>query len=344
MVASENLKGLNLTDDWYVEDIIKRSPHSTGGCFSCGYRVSKNRKTAYLKAIDFSWAFSQPDPPRALQAMTEAYNFERDLLEKCKNNHLSKIVYPITSGKVTVPGFPNSESTVYYIIFEMADGDIRTINEKIDCFDFALIFRTMHNLAVALKQIHTINIAHQDIKPSNALVFNNETKLSDMGRSSDLEHPFVNDTYPIPGDRNYAPLEQRYNYHSNNDFTDRFAADLYAFGSLFFFYFYNMSISQIMIQKARKYNIPISSNFEKDLPYWERLFDEVLFDLKEKLETHIPEAEILKMLEIIRGLCNPDPKKRGHKKNLEQGYSQYDMQRFITELNILAKKAEVKLI
>lgn len=344
MVASECLKGLKLQDDWYVEDVIKRSPHSTGGCFSCGYRVSKNGKKAYLKAIDFSWAFSQPDPPRALQAMTEAYNFERDLLEKCKNNHLSKIVCPITSGKVSVPGFPTLESTVYYIIFEMADGDIRTINEIIDCFDFALIFRTMHNLAVALKQIHTINIAHQDIKPSNALVFNNETKLSDMGRSSDLEKPYVNDTYQIPGDRNYAPLEQMYNYHANNDFTDRFAADLYTFGSLFFFYFYNMSISQIMIQKAKEFNIPTSNNFEKDLPYWERLFDEVLYNLQEKLDRHMPKDDLLKTIEIIRSLCHPNPKKRGHKKNIEQGYVQYDMQRFITELNILAKKAEYKLI
>ena len=280
MVASECLKGLKLQDDWYVEDVIKRSPHSTGGCFSCGYRVSKNEKKAYLKAIDFSWAFSQPDPPRALEAMTKAYNFERDLLEKCKNNHLSKIVYPLSYGNVSVPGFPNTESIVYYIIFEMADGDIRTINETIDCYDFALIFRTMHNLAVALQQIHTINIAHQDIKPSNALVFNKETKLSDMGRSSDLECPGTNDNYKIPGDRNYAPLEQLYDYHLNNDFTDRFAADLYTFGSLFFFYFYNMSISQIMLQKAREHNIPISNNFEKDLPYWERLFDEILFNLK----------------------------------------------------------------
>lgn len=344
MVASENLKGLSLEDGWYVEDIIKRTPHSTGGCFSCGYKVSKDNKYAYLKAIDLSSAFSQPDPLRALQAMTEAYNFERDLLEKCKNNHLSKIVYPITSGKVSVPGFPNLENTVYYIIFEMADGDIRTINETIDCFDFALIFRTMHNLAVALKQIHTINIAHQDIKPSNALVFNNETKLSDMGRSSDLEHPFVNDSYQIPGDRNYAPLEQWYNYHLNNDFTDRFAADIYTFGSLFFFYFYNMSLSQIMIQKAKEHSIPISNIFEKDLPYWERIFDEVLYNLKEKLNTHIPEEELLKTIEIIRSLCNPDPKKRGHRKNINQGYSQYDMQRFITELNVLAKKAEFKLI
>ena len=46
MVASECLKGLKLQDDWYVEDVIKRSPHSTGGCFSCGYRVSKNEKKA----------------------------------------------------------------------------------------------------------------------------------------------------------------------------------------------------------------------------------------------------------------------------------------------------------
>ena len=59
MAASENLKGLTLSDGWYVDDIIKRSPHSTGGCFSCGYWVSKNGKKAnefYDKmcSIDFS--------------------------------------------------------------------------------------------------------------------------------------------------------------------------------------------------------------------------------------------------------------------------------------------------
>lgn len=41
MVASESLEGLTLADNWYVEKILQRSPHSTGGCFSTGYKVKK---------------------------------------------------------------------------------------------------------------------------------------------------------------------------------------------------------------------------------------------------------------------------------------------------------------
>lgn len=344
MVASESLEGLTLADNWYVEKILQRSPHSTGGCFSTGYKVKKNDKIAYLKAIDLSYAFTQPDSMLALQNMTAAYIFERDLLEKCKSNHLDKIVCPICSGQTQVEGFPKLEGTVYYIIFEMADGDIRTIQEKLDFFDFSLMFRAMHNLAVALNQLHKIDVAHQDIKPSNALVFDTETKLSDMGRSSDLSHPFINDKFQIPGDRNYAPIEQLYDYHANNDFSDRYAADMYTFGSLFFFYFYNMSISQILLLKAQNQKLPLTNNFNKDIPYWERLFNEVLIELRQHLDGRMKEENLLLTLQIVSELCNPNPLKRGHKRNIDRGFGQYDMERFISELDRLAKKAEYKNI
>ena len=104
-------------------------------------------------------------------------------------------------------------------------------------FDLAFIFRSLHNTAVGLQQLHKNGIAHQDLKPSNVLVFDKVSKISDLGRASTQEISFRYDNLIIPGDRNYAPIEQLYNYHFCNDFEEKFAADLYLLGSLFIFFF-----------------------------------------------------------------------------------------------------------
>lgn len=44
----------------------------------------------------------------------------------------------------------------------------------------------MHQITAALRQLHGSGIAHQDIKPSNILFFQDDhTKLADLGRASD---------------------------------------------------------------------------------------------------------------------------------------------------------------
>ena len=83
-VPSESLLGPVLDGGWHVTEQISKTPHATGGRFSTGYKVVNGAKTAYLKALDFSAAFSSSDVPRELQVLSEAYNFERDLCYKCK--------------------------------------------------------------------------------------------------------------------------------------------------------------------------------------------------------------------------------------------------------------------
>lgn len=343
-IPAECLTGLSLKNNWYVKEIMIKTGNSTGGCFSAGYKVIKNNKCAYLKAFDFSSAFEESDIPRALEAQTSAYNFERDLLEKCKTKHLSKIVVPIDSGSIEVPNCNKYIGTVYYIIFELADGDIRTVYEKFDKLSLAFIFRSLHNIAVGINQLHNIHIAHQDIKPSNALVFNLETKLSDLGRASDKNKPFFYDDYMIPGDRSYAPLEQLYNFRAYNDFSDKYAADMYTFGNLFFFYFAGTSISNLFRIKVQKNKLVLTNIFEKDLPIWERIYDDIIIEFEDTIKNKFDENITKKVMEIVIALCHPDPRKRGHRKNRAQGFLQYDMQRYITELDILAKKAEFKLM
>jgi len=66
------------------------------------------------------------DPARDLEPLIKAFNFERDLLELCRKGRLSRIVSALDNGAITVPGFP-PPATVQYIIFELADGDVRKL-------------------------------------------------------------------------------------------------------------------------------------------------------------------------------------------------------------------------
>src|SRR5690242_8815447 len=82
--AAGSLVGLTLPGNWQVTQKLAFGPGATGGNFSVGYIVENNKRTAFLKALDYSRALRSPDPARALQALTEAYNFERDILGKCR--------------------------------------------------------------------------------------------------------------------------------------------------------------------------------------------------------------------------------------------------------------------
>ena len=345
-IPVECLENLQLDNGWTVTSKITKRPENTGGNFSSGYIVQKGEIKAFLKAFDFSVVlnYSPDKQPEILNQQLEIFNFEKELLEKCKNSHMNKIVIPIDSGSVQINGFPDFFGRVYYIIFELADGNIRNIQEQFTNLDLAFIFRSLHNIAVGINQLHHAGIAHQDIKPSNALVFKNETKLSDLGRASDASHPFLYDD-GIPGDQNYSAIEQFYNFRAHGDITDRFAADLYTFGSLFFFYFGNLSFSTILIKKLQDKKILSGTNsFETDLPGLIRIYEEIMIDFNTVLLNYVTSDVAEQITNLVKSLCHPDPRQRGHRKNIAQGFSQYSLERYITEINILAEKAELKLI
>jgi serine/threonine protein kinase len=343
-IPSQELEGIRLSNGWEVIEKISKQPGATGGCFSCGYKVKNGNNLAFLKALDFSAAFHHTDPARMLQELTEAFNFERDILYKCKERHSSKIVTPICDGSVDVNGFPLGIGKVYYIIFDLADGDIRKLKDKFSKIDTAFSFRALHNTAVGLQQLHKIGIAHQDLKPSNVMGFKNDFKVGDLGRSSDIDKPFLYDNIPIPGDSNYAPIEQLYDFHFSKDFSEKISADLYLFGSLFFFFFSGLSTSQSLHLKAKKMNISLNSTFEEDLPEWEHIFSEVLSDIRQNILLTMPPKETEEVILLIQYLCSPDPRKRGYPKKFGVNKIDLSLERFISRLDLLAKKAELGII
>ncbi|MDD5680272.1 MAG: protein kinase [Candidatus Omnitrophica bacterium] len=336
------LEGLELKGGWKVLKRLDQARTDTGGGFSVQYKVvGKDGKEAFLKALDFSKAFQTADPSRALQAMTEAYNFERDLLNKCKERKLSKIIIPLDDGKVDVPGEVTALRTVMYLIFELADGNIRQLYNLSKNIDLAWCLRSLHNTAVALNQLHSHRIAHQDLKPSNVLVFQKqaEFKITDLGRASLEGTPCENDEYRVPGDMGYAPFELLYGHTVTNKFDRRYGIDLYHLGSLIFFYFADISATQAIKVKLAGYSGPTldNHNFVNDLPYIRKAFFEAIKDLEKNIRTKAGDLtdEIIVM---VKELCEPDPGKRGNP--LDRNINQHNLERYISKLDLLTKKAE----
>jgi eukaryotic-like serine/threonine-protein kinase len=186
---AESLAGRELPGSWTVLERIEMPPVATGGNFSCAYRVvSKNGTKAFLKALDYSRALSSADPARELERLTAAYNFERDVVAACRELGMDRVVRAITDGRVTIEGAP-AGGVVEYLIFELADGDVRAHLSAIAEVETAWKLRCLHHIATGLRQLHSAGIAHQDVKPSNVMVFDKKTsKVGDLGRAARKGH------------------------------------------------------------------------------------------------------------------------------------------------------------
>lgn len=224
----------------------------------------------------------------------------------------------------------------------MANGDVRKTLDFAAELDSAWRLKSLHDVAVGLKQLHNINVSHQDLKPSNVLIFNTESKIGDLGRSMcrDIDGPY--NSKPYTGDWSYAPPELMYGYYEKDWNKRVFATDCYMLGSLIVFYFAGISMSALL----RKH---IPDNFAWEnwkgsyveiIPYLENGFLNALIEF----ERNIPHSDIKEGLKLlVEYLCNPFPEKRGHPKNIAFQGNNYNMERFITILDRLRRKAELKI-
>lgn len=132
LVAAASLEGTELPGDWRVIRLLRDrdqrlgAERLSGSTFSFGYEVKNaDGRTAFLKALDYHMAFRSPRAPDALATMTNRYVFERDLLhDLCRRHNLSRVVRVLEANGVDVNG-PFPIPHVDYLIFEMADGDVR---------------------------------------------------------------------------------------------------------------------------------------------------------------------------------------------------------------------------
>lgn len=339
--AAHNLSGLTLKTGWTVIEKLTKADHSTGSFFSVCYKVEKDGAICFLKAFDFAKFFQLSEPGKEvvdiMGDMITAYQYERDLSNHCRDKHVTKVAFVKEAGQEIIPD--HSISIVPYLIFELADGDVRTQLEYSRKLDFAWKLHSLHDIAVGLKQLHAIDVSHQDLKPSNILLYKKESKLGDLGRSicSDLDGPY--NRMPFTGDINYAPPEIMYNYY-DNDWNKRvFATDCYLLGSMVVFYFSGISMSALLLK-----HIPDNFRwerwrgaFEEIKPYIADAFSKAMTEFKESIEHPYFKKEIS---EVVQQLCFPFPDERGHPKTIATSGSNFNMERFVSRFDLLRLKAE----
>lgn len=335
--SASDLVGFTTERGWKVVKKLKPTVLSTGGNFSTSYIVEKDGKEAFLKALDFAKIFNSNggDLVGLIREMTGAYEFERDILIRCRDKKMSKVSLLLDAGNEKVPGHPIRD--VPYLIFELADTDLRNRLENEITVYFKL--KSLHNICTGLNQLHQAKIAHQDIKPSNVLIYNDGiSKLGDLGRSicNDVEAP--HNSLLFSGDWNYAPPEILYGYFHPEQKVRVYCTDMYLLGSLIVFYFTGYSMNAYInfhLDSRFHYN-NWRGSYEDVIPYLRRAFMESIESIKKQI---LPTELQLALSGIILELCDPVILERGPK----LGNHAYSVYKYINRLNILAKKAEYKL-
>jgi len=355
--ASGDLEGKNVSGWNVVKKLSSPDPtkNETGGNFSTCYVVEKDGVKAFMKVLDYAKILRRgtPQPALAMQQASTEFNYEKTLSELCMSRKVSKVVHYIDSGDVEFDGYLVSGS-VSFIVYEMADGDVRkTMNfskkvelaAKINSLSAKL--KSLHDVSVGISQLHNNEISHQDIKPSNILSFKGESKIGDLGRSlvfdSDIVCP-----YPMRfnGDRNYAAPECFYPTFSATK-ESLYQIDNYMLGGLVSFYItgvtFNLLMHNYLPEEFRFLNIRQGDSYSNVLPDMINAYQKALKDFEsEIILDDIKDG----LVSLVSYLCNPDPSRRGHPKNVIETSRtpNYDLQRTIQELDVLQKKAELALM
>jgi eukaryotic-like serine/threonine-protein kinase len=341
------LEGLELESGWKVIERVKIQPGGTGGCFSCAYIVEKDRRRAFLKALDYSKAEeivaqTGVDLPTALQYLIQSYNFERNLLKTCAQKRMDRVVTALEDGSIKVDG--GVFGTVSYLIFEPADGDVRKHLALPQRVELAWILRSLHHIATGLLQLHSAKVAHQDLKPSNVLVFNGKiSKVSDLGSASIKETNCPRDDAAFAGDSTYAPPELLYGQRDNEWNRRRQACDVYHLGSMVVFFFCGVGMTALILK-----NLPPDRLYS----VWGGTYAQILPEVRDafglalkEFEANVPGEALRRSLrEIVSQLCDPDPLLRGHPQNRVGVANPYSLERYVGLFNLLAQRAEAGIL
>jgi serine/threonine protein kinase len=293
-------------------------------------------RAAFLKAMDYTRALAAPDPAAMLNAMTSAFLFERQLLQECSDKKMARVVRAIDEGKASVGG-----SIVEYLIFELASGDVRTYLDASNAFDLAWTISCIHNVCLGVQQLNSASIAHQDLKPSNVLVFAGEgEKLADLGRAWHRQRISPHDDMDCAGDMGYAPPELLYGHIEPIETDRRYGADFYLLGSMILFLFTGMRASALLISELDPAHHPRvwRGTYEEVLPYLEHAFSTNLATIKSYFPDAVLGGEIV---EVVKQMCDPNIVSRGDKLHKAKYGSRFGVQRFISRFDRLRVAALV---
>jgi len=320
---------------WIVlERISSEHDERSGTFYSVGYRVRSNEgQEAFMKVTDLDLLTDETCSIfERTSAALQAHKFEREILEHCRGNNMDRIAVAIDYGD-TIVRHEHGREPIFYLVFELAECDVRVQVDRRTRFDLAWVLAALHDLAVAIQQLHGGKVSHNDIKPSNFLVFMDLTvrerlqKLADLGRAtSPLIFSIYDEAIQI-GDRRYAAPEILYAKEQQEElcnFGARRAIDLYHLGSMIFFLMTGRMLTPEVIRRLAPECRPANEDsdwsftFDEVLPYWREAFGRTLADFKAQLPVNrAGELTVISqgILESLVQLGEPDPMLRGHPLN-----------------------------
>lgn len=347
---ARGLVGLTLPNGWHVVERIpgREDPgfeHVTGGHFSVGYIVEKDGHKAFAKAFNIADALLRADAMTAIRNISTEYLFEKELLDFCRDKRLGRVVQAIDMGELSIPWaeYNNFPTPVPYLIFELADDDIRRAIGRIGRLEDAAKLRYLHEVAVGLNQLHNNHVAHQDLKPSNVLLFDSVhqgAKIGDLGRASRKDVPAVHDGFQVTGDRAYAPPEQLYGISAPDWVDRRLACDAFHLGGLVTFLFCGVTPLTGLERHLPEEYWPgrWHGSYEDVLPHLVNAFSRFL----ESLAADFPPWAKDELQIIVSQLCHPDYMKRGDPKARQMHGRPVGIDRFVSRFDRMAKRAMVE--
>ena len=350
---AHKLIGYTFNKGWKVLSVHKTVGKPTGGIYSICFDVEKDGHLCFMKALDLNQYINKAanngetvDYVGCIKVMTDQYTYERDLSRACFNRRVKNVACVIDDGQEFVE--PLGNVLVPYLVFDMADYDLREKLDISDCLDLAWKMTSLHDVAVGLQSLHKAGITHQDIKPSNILIYNKEmndtTKIGDLG-CSDCD--FLSSPYKsriFTGDHTYSPPERAYKLLENrNPFTQKLLTDCYLLGSLIVYYLTGFSMNAIINKYMPESCLPevFSGTLDELKAYLQNAFTQALMEI----EKTIPDVKYKeRLLSAIGYLCNPDPTRRGHPCNISHAYGNpCNLERFVSILDLIRRQAELDI-
>ncbi|WP_353179915.1 serine/threonine-protein kinase [Delftia acidovorans] len=333
---AEKLLGLKLLGKWEVVERIRRDSMRSGEPRSSCYRaIREDGEEAFVKAFDFRQADIDTDP-KSLERMAREFNHERDVHELCRDKKLARITRIHEAAKVIV-----ENQAVHFLICEYAPLSLREAHppgeNSVPAWER---FKALRQVAAGIAQLHGVDVAHQDIKPSNAVAYTSgSVKVADLGSSScRVLPPVPHDSLSFCGQPNYAPYELLYNFHGNCWIRRRVGCDMFLLGNLIYTSFAGSSISAMLLHfLPAELRHDRTSDYELVLPFLVEVHNEYISQfVKETFPLNIRED----VAKLLLSMCHPDPRIRGMALN-KNSLNQFGLERCISALDYLSKKCRI---
>ncbi|CAD0325499.1 hypothetical protein VDF98_20100 [Xanthomonas campestris pv. raphani] len=336
---AEKLSGRILNARWLVADRLARDSGDDAISRSACYRAvaSGSGQQAFIKAYDFRHDELAGDTEK-LQRMVSEFNNEKRVHEHCKSKKLSRVTQIYDHGVEIIDGKP-----VHFIVCECADRSLRSYHPPgqgdVPVWERLIALR---QTASALVQLHTAGVAHQDIKPSNAVYFEDgRVKITDLGSASCIHLPAPpHDEERYVGQPNFAPYELVYSNGIDPQWQRRrYGCDVFLLGNLIFTSLVGGSITALMVHAIPPQLLPAAF----DGPYREVIPDleRAHLLIPDFINEVAPKCIANDINKLIESLCHPDPRLRGLGSLNANGERNYDLNRAVGTLNTLALRAKL---